>query len=172
MANKIFAILIAGFLIYALARYFYMKPKFKTGENIPSFEAVLLDGSEFNINSLRGKYVLVEFWGSWCGPCRQQSPDLVKLYDKYNGQKIKNADGFVILSIGVESDQDKWKNAIIKDDLHWKYHIVQLEQFQSPIAKQFGVRQIPTNYLLNEKGQIISVNATMSELDLLLAGKI
>jgi len=149
-----------------------MKPKFRNGEDIPTIEAELLNGDRFNIEQLKGKYVLVDFWGSWCGPCRKENPALVALYNKYNGQKFAKASGFEVVSIAVETEQDKWKRAIVKDGLSWPYHIVQLERFSSPIVKEFGVREIPTKYLLNEKGQIISVNATMDVLDRLLADRI
>ena len=172
MNNKIFLVLIIGFVLYALGRYLYMKPKFRNGEDIPTIEAELLNGDRFNIEQLKGKYVLVDFWGSWCGPCRKENPALVALYNKYNGQKFAKASGFEVVSIAVETEQDKWKRAIVKDGLSWPYHIVQLERFSSPIVKEFGVREIPTKYLLNEKGQIISVNATMDVLDRLLADRI
>ncbi|GLR19793.1 TlpA family protein disulfide reductase [Portibacter lacus] len=172
MNNKLFIALIAGFAIYALVRYFYMKPKFRNGEDIPKIEATLIDGKEFNIDELSGKYVLVDFWGSWCGPCRKENPSLVKLYEKYHDQEFKNASGFEVVSIAIETDESKWKRAIEMDKLIWPYHIVQLDRFSSPIAKEFGVREIPTKYLLNEKGKIISVNATIDILDRLLADRI
>ena len=172
MANKIFIVLIVGFILYALGRYFYMKPKFRNGEKIPVISGSLIDGSEFNISDLQGKYVLVDFWGSWCAPCRKENPGLVNLYNKYNDKSFKEATGFEILSIAIETDENRWKRAIEKDGLNWSYHIVQLDRFQSPIAKEFGVREVPTKYLLNEKGQIISVNATTAALDQLLAARL
>ena len=172
MANKFFIILVIGFLLYAVGRYLYMKPKFRNGEGIPQIKGELIDGSEFDLNSLEGKYVLVDFWGSWCGPCREENPGLVFLYEKYNQQKFKKADGFEILSIAIETSESRWKSAIQKDNLNWPYHIVQLDRFQSPIAKEFGVREVPTKYLLNGKGMIISVNATIEQLDRLLADRI
>ena len=166
MINKFFIALIAGFAIYAVVRYFYMKPKFRNGETIPKIEASLINGEQFNIDDLKGQFVLVDFWGSWCAPCRKENPGLVKLYDKYKDK------GFQVVSIAIETDEAKWKRAIEKDNLSWPYHIVQLDRFSSPIAKEFGVREIPTKYLLNKEGEIISVNATMDVLDLLLADRI
>ncbi len=166
MNNKLFIALIAGFAIYALVRYFYMKPKFRNGESIPKIEATLLNGEQFDIEDLKGQFVLIDFWGSWCAPCRKENPDLVKLYDKY---KDKN---FEVVSIAIETDENRWKAAIEKDNLYWTYHIVQLDRFSSPIAKEFGVHEIPTKYLLNGEGKIISVNATIDVLDRLLADRI
>ena len=172
MSNKIFIVLIVGFILYFIGSYFYKKPKFRNGENIPQIEANLIDGSPFNIKDLSGKYVLIDFWGSWCPPCREENPAIVELYKKYNKQKFKNADGFEIVSIAIETNEKRWKSAISKDNLDWPYHIVQLDRFKSPLPKEFGVREIPTKYLLNEKGQIISVNATVEVLDNLLAQRI
>jgi thiol-disulfide isomerase/thioredoxin len=166
MVNKFFIALIAGFAIYAVVRYFYMKPKFRNGEAIPKIEARLINGDQFSIEDLSGQFVLVDFWGSWCAPCRKENPDLVKIYDKY-----KDKD-FEIVSIAIETDEGRWKNAIANDNLYWPYHIVQLDRFSSPIAKEFGVREIPTKYLLNKEGKIISVNATIDVLDRLLADRI
>ncbi len=168
MTNKLFIALIAAFILYFIGSYLYKKPKFRTGEKIPTIEAQLMDGSDFSLTSLKGKYVLVDFWGSWCPPCRQENPELVKLYKKFNDKKFQKADGFEILSIAIEQSEKSWKSAIAKDGLDWPFHIVQLDRFNSPLPKEFGVREIPTKYLLNEKGQIISVNATVDVLDKML----
>lgn len=168
MTNKLFLILIAGFVIYFLGRYFYMKPKFRNGEDIPAFSAILKDGKTFELSSLQGQFVLLDFWGSWCGPCRKENPELVELYQKHKNSSFKKASGFEIVSVGVESNVLSWENAINADNLIWPYHILQKDRFQSPIVKQFGVREIPTKYLLNEKGQIIAVNPTVKLVDKLL----
>ena len=168
-----FAILV---LVVALAgRYFYFKPKFDSGEDLPNFSATLLNGEDMKLSDLRGKYVLVDFWGSWCGPCRAENPHLVNLYKKYNGHKFKNADDFEILSVGIEKREERWKRAIEKDGLIWKYHVLDITEsfkfFNSEIASQFGVKQLPSKYLLNEKGVIISVDPTIEELDALLGNE-
>ncbi len=145
-----------------------MKPKFRNGEDIPAFTATLKDGSTFELSSLKGQFVLLDFWGSWCGPCRRENPELVDLYNKFRNAEFKKASGFEVVSIGVETNADSWMNAIQKDRLIWPYHILQGDRFQSPIVKQFGVREIPTKYLLNEKGQIIAVNPGIKLVDKLL----
>ena len=87
------AVVVAVVLFYG-GRYIYFKPKYNDGQELPDFTATLLDGSEFALSDLRGKYVLVDFWGSWCGPCRYESPQLVELHQKYANEEFADANGF------------------------------------------------------------------------------
>ena len=158
-----FLLLSAAIALFLVAKYFYFKPKFSTGINAPDISATLTSGEEFNLTSLQGSYVLLDFWGSWCGPCRAQSPKLVSIYNEFHGQEYQDAEDFEIVSIAIETHEESWKRAIIKDKLDWKYHILQLDRFKSDIPSDYGVREIPTNYLLDEKGQIVGVNMSYEE---------
>ena len=162
---------IAIILVVALyygSRHFYFKPKYVNGEGAPQFTAQLINGESFSLSDLKGSYVLLDFWGSWCGPCRRQNPRVVELYQKFGSQTFKDADGFVIVGIGIEFSERSWKNAIQQDGLAWKYHIGQFDKFNSPIAKLYGVREIPTKYLINPQGDIIGVNLTFTQIEKLL----
>lgn len=170
--NKILNILLALLILGYIGYYFYKQPKYANGEKAPAFTATIMDGSEFALEDLEGKYVLIDFWGSWCGPCRRESPDIVALYQKYNNAQFTNANGFEVISIGVENKEERWKSAIEKDGLNWKYHIAQMDRFKSPIVSQYGVKEIPTKYLLNEKGEIIGVNQSVKEIDLMLSRRL
>ncbi|MDX1477299.1 MAG: TlpA disulfide reductase family protein [Saprospiraceae bacterium] len=161
------AILIAFALFYA-GRHWYFKPRYVNGEVAPAFSATLLNGAPFNLEDLRGKYVLLEFWGSWCGPCRAEHPALTAFYDQYHQKQYRNADGFEIVSVAIETSSERWQQAIEKDGLVWPYHIGEFERFQSPIAKQYGVRELPTKYLINPRGEIIGVNLSLEEMAKLL----
>jgi thiol-disulfide isomerase/thioredoxin len=170
--NKILNILLVLLIVGYAGYYFYKMPKYKNGQKAPQFKSELIDGNDFELVDLEGKYVLLDFWGSWCGPCRRENPDIVDLYDKYNNASFKNATGFEVVSIGVENREKSWKNAIAKDGLKWKYHIAQMDRFKSPIVAQYGVKEIPTKYLINEKGEIIGVNMSISEIDNMLSRRL
>lgn len=170
--NKVLNILLVLLVIGYAGYYFYKMPKFKNGQKAPQFESELMDGNTFELKDLEGKYVLIDFWGSWCGPCRRENPKIVALYNKYNKAVFNDASGFEVVSIGVENREKSWKNAITKDGLKWKYHIAQMDRFKSPIVSKYGVKEIPTKYLLNEKGEIIGVNLSAEEIDLMLSRRL
>jgi len=159
LMNLLFLLAILGYAGY----YIYKMPKFSKGGTTPEFHAELMDGTSFKLSDLQGKYVMLDFWGSWCGPCRRDNPNLVRLNREYNGRQFKNADGFEILSVAIETNEKSWKRAIAKDQLTWKYHIVQTDRFKSPIPSMYGVNEIPTKYLLDPKGEIIAVNPGYDE---------
>jgi len=165
---KWFVGLILAVAIVWGVRQWYFQPKFIQGERAPLFEASLIDGSPFALEDLRGKYVLLDFWGSWCLPCRRENPELVVLWEKYNRKKFRDGEGFEIVSIGLESKENSWKNAIQKDGLRWRYHISDLQRMKSEIALLYGVKEIPTKYLINPEGYIVGVNQSVAGIDLVL----
>ncbi len=170
--NKVLNIILALIIIGFIGYQFYKQPKYENGERAPQFQAELMDGTSFALSDLEGKYVLIDFWGSWCPPCRKENPSLKKLHEKFSRASLEGAEGLEIVSIGVENNEKRWKQAISKDGLNWKYHIAQLERFKSPIVSQYGVKEIPTKYLLNPKGEIIGVNQTAEEIDVLLSRRL
>jgi thiol-disulfide isomerase/thioredoxin len=170
--NKTLKSLLAIAVVYLLISFgkqWYMTPKFDSGEQIPAFTATLKNGEEFSLSDLQGNMVLLDFWGSWCGPCRAKNPDLVNIYDQYHGKKFKDFKDFEIVSVGIDKKEAAWKKAIDRDNLHWNHHILDvatnLKFFNGVVAKEFGVKEVPSNYLLNAKGEIVGVNLKMHELE-------
>jgi thiol-disulfide isomerase/thioredoxin len=178
MKNTIISVLVPLLAIglYLGGRHFYFQPKFINGDRAPNFSATLADGSAFELNELRGQYVLLDFWASWCGPCRAENPAIVALEKTYRDQSFSDGAGFVVVSIGVEKSQESWERAIQADKLDWKYHILDraesLRFIDSPLAKQYQVREVPTKFLLNPKGAIMAVNPSPEQIRDLLDSRI
>ena len=128
----------------------YENTRIKVGESAPELayndpEGKLLKLSEISKNRL----VLVDFWASWCGPCRKANPRLVKLYHEYKGQKYKNAKkGFTVLSVSLDKAKDPWIKAIAKDSLTWEHHMSDLGGWESKAAEQYGVQFVPQAFLV------------------------
>lgn len=165
-------ILLLGAAAYFIGRYFYMMPKYTNGTPAPAISAQLIDGSSFELTQLKGQYVLLDFWGSWCGPCRQQSPALRRLHQSFRQASFTDGEGLAIVSIGIEKDSSRWQRAIQADQLNWPYHIMDasdnLRFFNSPIAQAYGIKEVPTSYLLNPQGDIIGVNMEPDQVERLL----
>lgn len=117
-------------------------------------------GKPVSLSSFRGKYVLVDFWASWCGPCRRENPNVVKVFNKF---RDKN---FTILSVSLDRPdaKEKWIEAIHKDGLTWN-HVSDLKFWDNAVAKQYGIRAIPQNLLLDPQGKIIAKNLRGDDLD-------
>lgn len=106
-------------------------------------------GQPFTLSSLKGKVVLIDFWASWCGPCRKENPNVVALYARYKDH------GFEILGVSLDRDKEKWLQAIQDDGLVWK-HVSDLQYWKSQAAKAYGVSSIPATFLLDKEGKIIA----------------
>jgi thiol-disulfide isomerase/thioredoxin len=126
---------------------------------LPAIKGRGLNGDSLSIQSIKAKYILLEFWASWCPPCRGANPALVSVYDKYN------ALGFEIFSISLDQELGKWKSAVEKDNLHWKNHICEFKGWESYWAGQYSITEIPNNVLFDDKGNIIARNLHPSDLD-------
>jgi len=152
-----------------------MEPRYDYGEMAPDFSTTLVNGEEFSLSDLRGNYVLLEFWGSWCSPCVRDFPKLKKLHQKFHNQRFKYADNFYIVGLALEREGniERMKRAIDKMELNWDYHIFDptsnFKLFNAKIATElYGVHEVPTKYLIDPMGKIIGVNMTFQEIETVL----
>ncbi|MCE3294849.1 MAG: alkyl hydroperoxide reductase/Thiol specific antioxidant/Mal allergen [Crocinitomicaceae bacterium] len=129
------------------------------GKEAPDFTQNKSDGTPLKLSDLRGMVVLVDFWASWCGPCRQENPNVVRLYEKY-----KDA-GFTVMSVSLDNNQANWLKAIEKDKLSWPNHVSDLLGWKNEVAKLYRVTGIPFTVLLDKEGKIINKNLRGADLE-------
>lgn len=122
------------------------------GKPAPAIEMNDANGNPLPLSSLKGKYVLIDFWASWCGPCRKENPNVVRVYNKYKDK------GFTVYSVSIDSQKANWLAAIEKDGLSWPNHVSQLLGWQTPILKEYGITGIPFTVLIDKEGNIIQTN--------------
>ncbi len=128
------------------------------GLRAPGIKLPDLAGEEQALSELRGKLVLVDFWASWCNPCRMENPVLVEVYNKFNNQRFHKGNGFEIFSVSLDRNEKAWRNAVNEDGLVWPYQLSDLAGAKSQAAVDYGIQMIPSNFLLDQHGVIIATN--------------
>lgn len=131
--------------------------KTRVGVAAPEISLPTPEGSPISLAQFKGKVVLIDFWASWCGPCRRANPDVVKVYNTYKDK------GFTVLGVSLDSDKDKWLEAIKKDNLTWT-HVSDLVRWESKAAKDYNVSSIPSSFLIDQNGVIRARNLEPSEM--------
>lgn len=143
---KCLLILITGIFLTVV-----VNAQVQVGEQAPELSLPNKNGDTITLSSLKGKIVLIDFWASWCVPCRRNNPFLVYLYKKYKSK------GFEIYGLSIDEEKDRWLNAVKKDKLTWP-QVVDNKGWDAPSSLVYGVDAIPANFLLDKEGKIVAVN--------------
>ncbi|HKI89194.1 MAG TPA: TlpA disulfide reductase family protein [Draconibacterium sp.] len=128
------------------------------GNKAPELMGTSFNGSTLKLSDTHGKLVLLDFWAAWCPPCRKENPNVVRAYNEYKDKNFTNGKGFTVFSVSLDRTADAWKKAIADDKLSWPYHISDLKYWNSKYAAIYGIRQIPSNFLIDENGIILARN--------------
>ncbi len=128
------------------------------GQEAPEISLPNVAGNTVALSSLKGKIVLLDFWASWCGPCRAANPGIVKLYKKYKDQ------GFEVYAVSLDESKKKWINAIKRDKLTYT-QVIDMNVWDSNVAINYGIEAIPTSFLIDKTGKIVAIDLEGAALE-------
>lgn len=159
-----------GFLGYKMMG---LLNKSESGEMSENFEYVRPDGQKKQLRDFEGRYVLLDFWASWCGPCIRDIPKIKKLNDEFSESSFVDAEGFTLISVALEKKEEHWKRALERYKMDWTNHALDQSVFvmTSDIASKYGVTDIPAMFLIGPDGKILLSTPSFAELRQFLADK-
>ncbi len=158
VANELLVSIPTNFHVQSLVATLDAKKSLVIGSEAPEITLPTPDGEMISLSSLRGKYVLIDFWAAWCRPCRAENPNVVRVYNDYGGDK------FEILGVSLDKTKNAWTTAIAQDQLPW-LHVSDLKFWQSKAAQTYQIRAIPATYLIDPEGNIIAKNLRGASLE-------
>lgn len=166
VANGLFALLKKdvqqSYVGMQISKAIAIDSKTAKGNEAPEIVMADKDGKLIRLSDFKGKYVLVDFWASWCGPCRKENPNVVAAYQKYHDK------GFEILGVSLDSNKDAWQKAIKTDGLTWS-HVSDLKGWANAAAAEYGVKAVPASFLIDKEGKVVGKDLRGEELHKVLA---
>ena len=163
MKNQILAV---ALLIFcgSFSNSFAQQRGLEIGNKAPEISLLALDGNEVALSSLKGKLVLIDFWGTWCSPCVEEQSELANLYRKYNQSAFTNGKGFEIYGVSLDAKKSNWENFITTNKINW-IQVSDLKFWRSPVAKTYNIQALPFNILIDGNGIILAKNLHGTDLE-------
>lgn len=145
-----------------------VKEGLKIGNKAPDLAYKNPAGNVIALSSLAGQMVLIDFWASWCAPCRRENPVVVNAYKLFSDKQFKNGDGFTVYSVSLDKERQAWIAAIEEDELSWEYHVSDLTGRNAQAAAIYKIKSIPSNVLIDGDGTILAKNIRGQQLSAIL----
>ncbi|MCH2022200.1 MAG: TlpA family protein disulfide reductase [Saprospiraceae bacterium] len=152
------------FVVIWLSFKWYRMPGQSIGSIAPDFVAYMPNGDSLRLSDYRNQLVFLDFWGSWCGPCREYNKGLARVFEEFKNSNFSYEKQFSVISVGIETDRSNWLLAIENDNLDWEEHVSDLNRLYDHVALLYGIKEIPNNFLIDGDGKIIGVNLRIDQL--------
>ena len=164
-SRNIVLVLVLALIGFSFSNLSTIKTGTSIGDQAPELSLKGVNDETINLSDLKGKIVLIDFWASWCGPCRRENPNVIRAYKKYQKAKFHTAEGFEILSVSLDKNKAAWEAAIKKDGLFWDYHVSDLKKWNTPYKSIYKFSGIPHTVLVDRDGSIVDTKVRGAALE-------
>lgn len=137
----------------------------EVGDEAPNFKLVDSHGKVRQLTDFRGNYILLDFWASWCGPCRSKHQTMFRIYEQTKGKKTKDGISLQIISVSLDTDSSSWMRAINNDHMMWDAQFCDFQKWESPVVENYGLSYLPYNFLLDSQGVVVAKGMSTDEME-------